>query len=143
MLNFCTKFNCGYSSVVERLLAKEKAAGSNPVARSNVKLQLQLEFYVGRQQATCVACIGVRTPEPYAASRRRGEAVARPRRAGEPRVAAEPRCPLQQKVLAPAGVATVTLGNVLWHGRPKALWALENAHYLVTLLIMTTILYSW
>ncbi len=40
-------------------------------------------------------------------------------------------------------VATVTLGNVLWHGRPKGLWALENAYYLVTLLVMTSILYSW
>jgi hypothetical protein len=40
-------------------------------------------------------------------------------------------------------VATVTLGNVLWHGRPKGLWALENAYYLVTLLVMTAILYSW
>ena len=40
-------------------------------------------------------------------------------------------------------VATVTLGNVLWHGRPRALWALENAYYLVTLFIMTAILYSW
>ncbi|MBI4592372.1 DUF1761 domain-containing protein [Candidatus Uhrbacteria bacterium] len=40
-------------------------------------------------------------------------------------------------------IATVTLGNVLWHGRPKALWVFENAYYLLNLLIMTTILYSW
>jgi hypothetical protein len=40
-------------------------------------------------------------------------------------------------------VATVTLGNVLWHGRPKTLWALENAYSLVTLLVMTAIMYSW
>lgn len=40
-------------------------------------------------------------------------------------------------------VATITLGNVLWGGRPKALWVLENAYYLLSLLIMTAIMYSW
>jgi len=40
-------------------------------------------------------------------------------------------------------IATVTLGNVLWHGRPKELWALENAYSLVNLLVMTAILYNW
>lgn len=40
-------------------------------------------------------------------------------------------------------VATVTLGKVLWDGKPKGLWVLENAYYLLLLLIMTTILYSW
>lgn len=40
-------------------------------------------------------------------------------------------------------IATVSLGSVLWGGRPKALWVLDNAYYLVSLLIMTAILYSW
>ena len=40
-------------------------------------------------------------------------------------------------------IATVTFGNVLWYGKPKGLWVLENAYYLVNLLIMTAILYSW
>ncbi len=42
-----------------------------------------------------MACVGIRTPEPYAVSRRHGEVVARPRRAGEPRAAAESHPPSQ------------------------------------------------
>ena len=50
MLNFCSKFNCGYSSVVERLLAKEKVAGSNPVARSNKMFSDSWTFLLGGQR---------------------------------------------------------------------------------------------
>ena len=38
------EIHCGYSSVVERLLAKEKVAGSNPVARSNKRSQHRWGF---------------------------------------------------------------------------------------------------
>ncbi|MBI4257092.1 DUF1761 domain-containing protein [Candidatus Uhrbacteria bacterium] len=40
-------------------------------------------------------------------------------------------------------VATITLGNVLWGGRPKELWILENAYHLLSLLVMTAIMYNW
>ena len=38
------KHYCGRSSVVERLLAKEKVVGSNPIARSG-KILLEKAFY--------------------------------------------------------------------------------------------------
>ncbi len=42
---FARDFCCGNSSVVERLLAKEKVAGSNPVYRSNKMSQRQLGLF--------------------------------------------------------------------------------------------------
>src|SRR3989338_6864672 len=53
MLHFCSQFRegfivlvCGNSSVVERLLAKEKVAGSIPVFRSTNTLNKQLSVFV-------------------------------------------------------------------------------------------------
>lgn len=40
-------------------------------------------------------------------------------------------------------VAPVTLGSVLWEGRPWKLWILNAAHYLVALLVMGLILALW
>lgn len=40
-------------------------------------------------------------------------------------------------------VAPVTLGAVLWEGRPWKLWFLMNGYYLVALLIMGSILAAW
>ena len=40
-------------------------------------------------------------------------------------------------------VAPVTLGTVLWEGKSWKLWVLNNAHYLVSLLIMGVILSLW
>ncbi len=40
-------------------------------------------------------------------------------------------------------VAPVTLGSVLWEGKPWKLWILINGYYLVSLLIMGTILAWW
>ena len=40
-------------------------------------------------------------------------------------------------------IAPVTLGSVLWDGKPWKLWFLNNAYYLVNLLIMGIILVSW
>lgn len=39
-------------------------------------------------------------------------------------------------------IAPVTLGSVLWEGKPWKLWLLNNAYYLVTLLVMGMILAS-
>ncbi len=40
-------------------------------------------------------------------------------------------------------VAPVTLGAVLWEGKPWMLWVLMNGYYLLSLLIMGTILSAW
>ncbi len=40
-------------------------------------------------------------------------------------------------------VAPVTLGTVLWDGKPWKLWILNNAYYLVALLLMGSILASF
>jgi hypothetical protein len=40
-------------------------------------------------------------------------------------------------------IAPVTLGAVLWEGRPWKLWLLLNSNYLVSLLIMGVILAIW
>lgn len=40
-------------------------------------------------------------------------------------------------------VAPVTLGVVLWEGKPWKLWLLNNAYYLVTLSVMGVILSLW
>ena len=40
-------------------------------------------------------------------------------------------------------VAPVTLGSVLWEGKPWKLWFLNNGHYLVALLCMGAILAMW
>jgi hypothetical protein len=40
-------------------------------------------------------------------------------------------------------IAPVTLSAVLWEGKPWALWVLMNGYYLVTLLVMGTILSVW
>ena len=40
-------------------------------------------------------------------------------------------------------VATVTLGSVLWEGKPVKLYLLNAAHYLVALLVMGAILAAW
>lgn len=40
-------------------------------------------------------------------------------------------------------IAPVTLGTVLWEGKSWALWLLMNGYYLVTLLVMGTILSVW
>ena len=40
-------------------------------------------------------------------------------------------------------IAPVTLGAVLWEGKPWALWALLNSYYLVSLLVMGVILSLW
>ena len=40
-------------------------------------------------------------------------------------------------------VAPVTLGMVLWEGKPWKLWVLLNGYYLVSLLIMGVILALW
>jgi len=40
-------------------------------------------------------------------------------------------------------VATVTLGAVLWEGKPWKLWVLTNGYYLVSLLVMGVILALW
>ncbi len=40
-------------------------------------------------------------------------------------------------------IAPVTLGSVLWEGRPWKLWILNNAYYLVSLFVMATILAFW
>ncbi len=40
-------------------------------------------------------------------------------------------------------IAPVTLGAVLWEGRPWKLWVLNNAYWLVTLLVMGVILALW
>ena len=40
-------------------------------------------------------------------------------------------------------VAPVTLGSVLWEGKSWKLWVLNNGYYLVTLLVMGTILSVW
>jgi Protein of unknown function (DUF1761) len=40
-------------------------------------------------------------------------------------------------------VAPVTLGAVLWEGKPWKLWVLMNGYYLVSLLIMGLILSVW
>lgn len=40
-------------------------------------------------------------------------------------------------------IATVTLGKVLWEGKPWSLWVLDNAHYLVSLAVMGAILAVW
>ncbi len=39
-------------------------------------------------------------------------------------------------------VATVTMNGVLWGGKKKALWALDNGYYLVSFLIMSAILFT-
>ncbi len=40
-------------------------------------------------------------------------------------------------------VAPVTLGGVLWEGKSWKLWCLNNAHYLVVLLVSGAILALW
>jgi Protein of unknown function (DUF1761) len=40
-------------------------------------------------------------------------------------------------------IAPVTLGAVLWEGKTWTLWLLMNGYYLVTLLVMGTILSLW
>ena len=40
-------------------------------------------------------------------------------------------------------VAPVTLGSVLWEGKSWKLWGLNNAYYLVQLLVFGAILASW
>lgn len=40
-------------------------------------------------------------------------------------------------------IAPVTLGSVLWDGKPWKLWLLNNAYQLLLLLIMGTILAVW
>ena len=40
-------------------------------------------------------------------------------------------------------VATVTLGMVLWEGKPVKLYLLKNAHQLLSLMIMGAILAAW
>ena len=40
-------------------------------------------------------------------------------------------------------VAPITLGSVLWDGKPWKLWMLTNSYYLLTLLVMGTILALW
>jgi len=40
-------------------------------------------------------------------------------------------------------IAPVTLGSVLWEGKSWKLWILNNGYYLVTLLVMGTILAVW
>lgn len=40
-------------------------------------------------------------------------------------------------------VAPVTLGGVLWEGKPWKLWALNNSYHLATLLLMGVILSLW
>lgn len=40
-------------------------------------------------------------------------------------------------------VAPVTLGTVLWDGKPWKLWVLNNAHYLISLVVMGVILAMW
>lgn len=40
-------------------------------------------------------------------------------------------------------IAPVTLAAVLWEGKPWKLWVLTNGYYLVTLLVMGTILSVW
>lgn len=40
-------------------------------------------------------------------------------------------------------VAPVTLGTVLWESKPWKLWFLNNGYYLLTLVIMATILAYW
>lgn len=37
-------------------------------------------------------------------------------------------------------IAPVTLGVVLWEGKPWKLWVLHNAYYLLALLVMGVIL---
>jgi len=40
-------------------------------------------------------------------------------------------------------MATISLNSVIWGGRDKMLWVLDNAYYLVSLLVMSAILFSW
>lgn len=40
-------------------------------------------------------------------------------------------------------VAPVTMGTVLWEGKPWKLWMLNSGYYLVTLMIMGVILSVW
>ena len=40
-------------------------------------------------------------------------------------------------------IATVTLGGTLWEGKPWKLWILNNAYWLVMMLIMGAILGAW
>ena len=40
-------------------------------------------------------------------------------------------------------IAPVTLGDVLWYGKPWKLWILNNAYYLTSLLVMGAILALW
>lgn len=40
-------------------------------------------------------------------------------------------------------IAPVTLGSVLWDGKPWKLWFLNNAYYVVSLLVMGVILAMW
>ncbi len=40
-------------------------------------------------------------------------------------------------------IAPVTLGIVLWEGKPWKLWCLNNSYYLVSLLVMGSILALW
>jgi hypothetical protein len=40
-------------------------------------------------------------------------------------------------------IGTLTLGSVLWEGKPFALWILNNAYHVVSILIMAAVLTAW
>lgn len=40
-------------------------------------------------------------------------------------------------------IAPVTLGVILWEGKPVKLWILSNGYYLITLLVMGVMLALW
>lgn len=40
-------------------------------------------------------------------------------------------------------IAPVTLGSVLWEGKPWKLWFLNNGYQLISLLLMSTVLALW
>ncbi len=40
-------------------------------------------------------------------------------------------------------IATITLGSVLWEGRPISLWVLNNAYNLINFLMIGAILGTW
>lgn len=40
-------------------------------------------------------------------------------------------------------IATVTLGGVLWEGKPWKLWIFNNGYQLISLAVMAVILVKW
>ena len=40
-------------------------------------------------------------------------------------------------------IATTTLNSVLWSGKPLKLYVLENAHHLISLIIMGAVIAAW